>query len=64
MPPRRRRASVACVAADEPDEDETAEPLPPEIVELARSGHRLEALRRYRDLTGADLDEARDAIGS
>jgi len=37
-------------------------PLSPsqaEIVNLARSGNRLEAIKRYRELTGADLSEAK-----
>ena len=29
------------------------------IVDLARSGNKLEAIRRYRELTGADLAEAK-----
>ncbi len=40
-------------------------PLSPaqlEIVELARSGNKLEAIKRYRELTGADLAEAKRFI--
>jgi ribosomal protein L7/L12 len=33
-----------------------------EIVELARSGNKLEAIKRYRELTGADLAEAKRFI--
>jgi hypothetical protein len=40
-------------------------PLSPaqlEIVSLARSGNKLEAIKRYRELTGADLAEAKRAV--
>jgi hypothetical protein len=33
--------------------------VPDEIVALARSGRRLEAIQRYRALTGATIEEAR-----
>jgi hypothetical protein len=36
--------------------------VPDEIVELVRAGKTVEAIRRYRDLNGATLDEARAAI--
>jgi hypothetical protein len=36
--------------------------VPDEIVELAHAGKTLEAIRRYRALNGATLDEARAAI--
>ena len=36
--------------------------VPSEVVELVRAGKRLEAATRYRELTGASLDEAREAI--
>jgi large subunit ribosomal protein L7/L12 len=36
--------------------------VPPEIVELARAGKTIEAIKRYRELTGAALAEARDVI--
>ena len=36
--------------------------VPPEIADLARRGKTLEAIRRYRALNGASLDEARAAI--
>ncbi|WP_156764667.1 hypothetical protein [Mycobacterium sp. 1081908.1] len=40
------------------------EPVPPpaEVVELARSGHRLEAIRRYRELRGVSYEEAQAAV--
>jgi ribosomal protein L7/L12 len=36
--------------------------LPPEVVELARAGKTLEAVKRYRALTGASLDQAKNAV--
>ncbi len=39
-----------------------ARPVPPEIVALARSGKLLEAMRQYRALTGASMEEARTAV--
>jgi hypothetical protein len=33
----------------------TTSPVPPEIIELARSGKTLEAMRQYRALTGASM---------
>jgi len=36
--------------------------MPPEIVELVRSGAKLEAIKRYRELTGVGLKAAKDAI--
>ncbi len=38
------------------------EGVPPEILELVRAGKKLEAIKRYRALNGATLDEARAAI--
>jgi ribosomal protein L7/L12 len=38
--------------------------VPPEVVELARAGDTLEAIKQYRALTGADLDEARDVVAA
>ncbi len=35
---------------------------PAEVVELVRAGENLAAIKRYRELTGATADEARDAI--
>jgi ribosomal protein L7/L12 len=37
--------------------------LPPEVVELARAGNKMEAAKRYRELTGADGKEAIEAVG-
>ena len=36
--------------------------LPPEVVELARAGKTLDAVKRYRALTGASLEQAKDAV--
>ena len=36
--------------------------LPAEVVELARAGDRMGAVRRYRELTGVGFEEARDAV--
>lgn len=36
--------------------------VPQDVIDLARSGDRLGAIKRYRELTGSGLDEARDAI--
>ena len=36
--------------------------LPPEIVELVRAGHKTEAVKQLRALTGASLLEAMRAI--
>jgi hypothetical protein len=52
----------------EPEHNETADielttpSLPPEVVELARSGNRLEAIRRYRELVGGSYEQAHAAI--
>ena len=40
--------------------DET--PVPPEIQELVQQGKTKEAVKRYRELTGADLGQAQAAI--
>jgi ribosomal protein L7/L12 len=36
--------------------------VPAEVVELAHAGDRLGAVKRYRELTGAGFEEARDAV--
>jgi ribosomal protein L7/L12 len=36
--------------------------MPREVVELVHAGKRLEAVKRYRQLTNASLNEAREAI--
>ncbi len=39
----------------------TAE-TPPEVIELVQSGNRVAAVKRYRELTGVGLKEAKDAV--
>jgi len=46
-----------------PFRDATAD-VPPEVVELARGGDRMGAIRRYRELTGADMEQAQAAIAA
>ena len=36
--------------------------VPGEVVELVRAGKTLEAIKRYRELTGAGSDEAREVV--
>jgi ribosomal protein L7/L12 len=36
--------------------------VPAEVVELARGGYKLGAMKRYRELTGASFDQARDVV--
>jgi ribosomal protein L7/L12 len=36
--------------------------VPEEVVELARSGNKLDAIKKYRELTGAGGDEAREVV--
>jgi ribosomal protein L7/L12 len=37
--------------------------LPPDVIELARAGNKMEAAKLYRELTGADGKEAMEAVG-
>jgi hypothetical protein len=37
-------------------------PLPPDLVELARSGKAIKAIQLYRELTGAGLKEAKHVV--
>ena len=39
-----------------------ADEAPPEVVELARNGDTLGAMKRYRELTGADGEQAREVV--
>ena len=39
-----------------------ASAVPQDVVELARSGDRIAAVKRYREATGVSLDEARQAV--
>ena len=43
--------------------DEPFAALPPDVLELARSGQKMEAAKLYRELTGADGKEAIEAVG-
>jgi len=36
--------------------------LPPEVAELARAGKMLDAIKLYRQLTNANLDQAKTAV--
>jgi hypothetical protein len=45
-------------AANRPDET----PVPPEIQELVAQGKTKEAVKRYRELTGANMQQAQAAI--
>ena len=36
--------------------------IPQDVVALARSGNKIEAIKRYREITGVGLREAKDAI--
>jgi ribosomal protein L7/L12 len=47
----------AGVAYEEP----TAE-VPEDVVELARAGKTIEAVKRYRELTNASADDAREVV--
>lgn len=37
---------------------------PPEVVELVRAGRKLDAIRRYRELTGTDAATATEVVNS
>jgi ribosomal protein L7/L12 len=39
-----------------------SEGVPEDVVELATAGKTLEAIKRYRELTGAGGDEAREVV--
>jgi ribosomal protein L7/L12 len=36
--------------------------VPADVAELARAGKSLDAIKRYRELTGASMDEAKAVI--
>lgn len=38
--------------------------VPADVLELARAGDKLHAIKRYRELTGVDLAHARQVIDS
>ena len=36
--------------------------VPEEVIALAQQGRQLEAMKRYRELTGANVEQARDVV--
>ena len=42
--------------------DDPAAGLPPDVVALARSGRKIQAIKLYQELTGAGLGEAKDVV--
>jgi hypothetical protein len=38
------------------------EEMPPEVIQLVQAGKQLEAIKLYRELSGASMDVAREAI--
>lgn len=48
----------------DPHRGVTGGEVPPDVVALAAAGRRLEAIRRYRELTGASLTHATAVVGS
>jgi ribosomal protein L7/L12 len=42
--------------------DDPGAGMAPEVVELARSGRKIQAIKVYRELTGVGLAEARDVV--
>ncbi len=42
--------------------EDPAATVPPEVVELARAGNTIEAIKQYRGLTGASFEDARDVV--
>jgi hypothetical protein len=36
--------------------------IPPDVIELAQSGKLLDAMKRYRELTNASADRAREVV--
>jgi ribosomal protein L7/L12 len=42
--------------------ENAASGVPPEVVELAHAGDRVGAIKRYRELTNASADEAKEVI--
>jgi hypothetical protein len=44
--------------------DDGSSGMPPEVVELARAGRKIEAIQAYRSLTGAGLAESKNAVDS
>jgi ribosomal protein L7/L12 len=42
--------------------DDPSAAAPPEVLELVGAGDRIGAIKKYREVTGADIDEARAAV--
>jgi ribosomal protein L7/L12 len=38
--------------------------VPPDVIALAEAGKQLEAIKRYRELTNADFEKARDVVSA
>ena len=47
-----------------PDYQDEAPPISAEIVDLVRRGRKIEAIKRYRDATGAGLKAAKEFVES
>jgi hypothetical protein len=58
-----KQVALLSAKAGVPMDDPTAG-LPPEVVELARSGDRIGAITKYRELLGGDVKTAQDAIAT
>jgi len=60
---QRIEAQVALLSqkAGVPFEDPAAN-APPEVLELVRAGDRMGAIRKYRELTGAGMQEAQELV--
>jgi ribosomal protein L7/L12 len=65
----RQFAEQSSILADRAGEESpgpagvAAVSLPEDVVALARAGKTLDAVKRYREITGATLDEAKAVIG-
>jgi ribosomal protein L7/L12 len=42
--------------------EDPASSVPPEVLELARNGDRMGAIKKYRELTGASMAEAQEIV--
>jgi len=60
---QRIEAQLALLSqkAGVPFEDPAAG-APPEVLELVRAGDRMGAIRKYRELTGAGMQEAQELV--
>jgi len=60
---QRIEAQLALLSqkAGVPFEDPAAS-APPEVLELVRAGDRMGAIRKYRELTGAGMQEAQELV--